>query len=38
MVLKKLFNISSNVVGDSNDQNNFPIKLFLNHTKTTKIY
>ena len=29
----KLLNLSSNVVGDSNDENNFPHKLLLTNTQ-----
>ena len=29
--------LSSNVVGDSNDQNNFPHKLFLTNTHVSRI-
>ena len=34
MVLKK---ISSNVIGDSNDENNFPHKLLLTNTQVSKL-
>ena len=30
--------ISSNVVGDSNDENNFPHKLLLTNTKVSKLH
>ena len=33
----KLLNLSSNVVGDSNDKNNFPHKLLLTNTQISKI-
>ena len=29
--------LSSNVVGDSNDENNFPHKLFLTNTQVSKL-
>ena len=32
------FKISSNIVGDSNDQNNFPYKLLLTNTQVSKLY
>ena len=31
------FKISSNVVGDSNDENNFPHDLLLTNTKVSKL-
>ena len=31
--IKVTLNLSSNVVGDSNDENNFPRKLLLTYTK-----
>ena len=34
MVLKE---ISSNVIGDSNDENNFPHKLLLTNTQVSKL-
>ena len=30
--------ISSNVVGDSNDENNFPHKLLLTNTQVSKLH
>ena len=30
-------NLSSNIVGDSNDENNFPHKLLLTNTQVSKI-
>ena len=33
----KLLNLSSNVAGDSNDENNFPHKLLLTNTQISKI-
>ena len=37
MVLKQL-KISSNFLGDSNNQNNFPHKLLLTNTKVLKVH
>ena len=34
---KVTLNLSSNVVGDSNDENNFPYKLLLTNTQVSKI-
>ena len=31
------FKISSNIVGDSNDENNFPYKLLLTNTQVLKL-
>ena len=33
---KVTLNVSSNIVGDSNDENNFPHKLLLNNTQDLK--
>ena len=30
-------NLSSNIIGDSNDDNNFPHKLFLTNTQVSKL-
>ena len=30
-------NLSSNIIGDSNDENNFPDKLFLTNTQVSKL-
>ena len=30
-------NLSSNIIGDSNDENNFPHKLFLANTQVSKL-
>ena len=30
-------NLSSNIIGDSNDENNFPHKLFLTNTQVSKL-
>ena len=30
-------NLSSNIVGDSNDENNFPHKLLLTNTQVSKL-
>ena len=30
-------NLSSNIIGDSNDDNNFPRKLFLTNTQVSKL-
>ena len=30
-------NLSSNIIGDSNDDNNFPCKLFLTNTQVSKL-
>ena len=32
-----LFKLSSNVVGDSNDENNFPHKLMLTNTQVSRL-
>ena len=37
MELKKLHQISLNVVGDSNDENNFPHKLLLTNIQVSKL-
>ena len=37
MILKKLEEISSNDVGDSNDQNKFRHKLLLTNTQVSKL-
>ena len=34
---KVTLKVSSNVIGDSNDENNFPHKLLLNNTETLRI-
>ena len=33
----QLFNLSSNVIGDSNDDTNFPHKLLLNNTQVLRL-
>ena len=32
-----ILNLSSNIIGDSNDENNFPHKLLLTNTQVSKL-